>query len=89
MRVRKVIKKPGVNAAISMNINEGSSRVTASSKQDAEEPEVKKEEAKELPDREGTYDELREEATRRLDKEDDRREADRGEQEATEGASDE
>jgi hypothetical protein len=65
MRVRKVVKKPGVNAAISMNINEGSSRVTASSKQDAQEPEVKKEEAKELPDREGTYDELREAADKK------------------------
>ena len=51
--------------------------------------EVEGERVQELPDREGTYDELREEATRRLDKEDDRREADRGEQEATEGASDE
>ena len=43
----------------------------------AERPEVKREEAKELPDREGTYDELREEATRQQ------------EREATEGDNDE
>ena len=65
MKVRKVIQKPGLNAAISMNVDEGSSRVTASSKQDAEGSEGITEEATELPDREGTYDELREAAEKK------------------------
>jgi hypothetical protein len=55
MRIRKVIDKDGVNAAISVNVNEPG-RVTAES-------------GTELPDREGTYDELREEATKKVEEE--------------------
>jgi hypothetical protein len=50
---------------------------------------LKKERARELPDREGTYDELREEATRRRDKEVRRGEAAAEVKEANEGVTDE
>jgi hypothetical protein len=56
MRIRKVVDKDGVNAAVAVNVNEPGSVTAASS--------VQKEEGTELPDREGTYDELREEATK-------------------------
>jgi hypothetical protein len=54
MRIRKVVDKDGVNAAVAVNVGEPGSVNAASS--------VQKEEGKELPDREGTWDELREEA---------------------------
>jgi hypothetical protein len=50
---------------------------------------VKGERGRELPDREGTYDELREEATRRRDTEVRRGEAAAEVQEANEGVNDE
>ncbi|HEX2232774.1 MAG TPA: hypothetical protein VHG69_05370, partial [Thermoleophilaceae bacterium] len=74
-------RKKGVNAAgavhavISANVNEpGSTHTRVSSRQRVvqrggrtvvESEEVRDEDGTELPDREGTYDELREEATRR------------------------
>jgi hypothetical protein len=51
--------------------------------------EVKQERGRELPDREGTYDELREEAARRRDSDVRRQEAAAGVQEANEGDTDE
>jgi hypothetical protein len=51
--------------------------------------ELKREEAKELPDREGTYDELREEAARRQETEAGRREAADEVQVAKEGSDSE
>jgi hypothetical protein len=56
MRIRKVVDKEGLNAAVAVNVNEPGSVTAASS--------VQKEKGRELPDREGTYDELREEATK-------------------------
>lgn len=64
MRIRKVVNKDGLNAAVAVNVDEPGSVTAASS--------VQKEEGKELPDREGTWDELREEATK-------------GEEQSTEG----
>jgi hypothetical protein len=66
MRFRKVVNKDGVNAAVAVNVNEPGSVTAASSTQGPEE-DVKDEDGRELPDREGTYDELREEATRDAD----------------------
>jgi hypothetical protein len=56
MRIRKVVDKDGLNAAVAVNVGEPGSVTAASS--------VQEEEGRELPDREGTYDELREEATK-------------------------
>jgi hypothetical protein len=65
MRIRKVIDKDGVNAVVAVNVNEPGSVTAASSTQRAgESEEVKDEAGRELPDREGTYDELREEANK-------------------------
>jgi division protein CdvB (Snf7/Vps24/ESCRT-III family) len=68
MRIRKIIDEDGVKAAVAVNVNEPGSVTAASSSQGAEVEEdaekVKDESGRELPDREGTYDELREEATR-------------------------
>jgi division protein CdvB (Snf7/Vps24/ESCRT-III family) len=67
MRVRKAIDKDGVKAAVAVNVDEPGSVTAASSTQraaDDEAEEVKEEDGRELPDREGTYDELREEATK-------------------------
>jgi hypothetical protein len=75
MRIRKVIDKDGVNAAVAVNVNEPGSVTAATSKQRAGK-DVKDEDGRELPDREGTYDELREESTKDAD-------------EATEGEQDE
>jgi hypothetical protein len=63
MRFRKVVKKDGVNAAVAVNVNEPGSVTAVSSTQGSKEG-VKDEDGQELPDREGTYDELREEATK-------------------------
>ena len=64
MRIRKTIDKDGVNAAIAVNVNEPGSVTAASSTQGEK---VADESGTELPDREGTYDELREEATKEVD----------------------
>jgi hypothetical protein len=65
MRVRRGVKKDGVNVAVAVNVDEPASVTAASSTQRAgEDEEVAEESGQELPDREGTYDELREEATR-------------------------
>jgi hypothetical protein len=69
MRIRKVIDKDGVNAAVSVNVNEPGTVTAASSTQRADEEQVAEETGTELPDREGTYDELREEATRKVEEE--------------------
>ena len=74
MRMRKRINKrierdedglqvsASVNAVVSANIGEPGSVTAASSRQEAKSPSVDDEHARELPDREGTYDELREAA---------------------------
>jgi hypothetical protein len=65
MRIRRGVKKDGMNVAVSVNVNEPGSVTAASSTQHAgEEQEVTRETGQELPDREGTWDELREEATK-------------------------
>jgi hypothetical protein len=66
MRIRRVIDKDGVNAAVAVNVNEPGSVTAASSTQrvGSDDEEVTEETGRELPDREGTYDELREEATK-------------------------
>jgi hypothetical protein len=74
-RTKGVNAASSVNAVVSANVNEpGSSRTRVSSRQrvvqrggrtHVESEEVRSEDGSELPDREGTYDELREEATRR------------------------
>ncbi len=65
MRIRKVIDKDSVNAAVAVNVNEPGSVTAASSTQRAgDRDDVKDETGRELPDREGTYDELREEANK-------------------------
>jgi hypothetical protein len=53
MRLRRGVKKKGVNVSVAVNVNEPGSVTAVSSEQGTE-----------LPDREGTYDELREEATK-------------------------
>ena len=69
MRIRKVIDKDGVNAAVSVNVNEPGRVTAASSTQGPGGEEVAEETGTELPDREGTYDELREEATKKVEEE--------------------
>jgi hypothetical protein len=74
-RMKGVNAASSVNAVVSANVNEpGSTRTRVSSRQrvvqrggrtHVESEEVRSEDGTELPDREGTYDELREEATRR------------------------
>jgi hypothetical protein len=74
-RKKGVNAASAVNAVISANVNEpGSTRTRVTSRQRVvqrggrtvvESDEVREEDGTELPDREGTYDELREEATRR------------------------
>ena len=66
MRIRKTIDEGGVNAAVAVNVNEPGSVTAASSTQDEE---VGDESGTELPDREGTYDELREQATKQVEEE--------------------
>jgi hypothetical protein len=94
-----------VNAVVSVNVGEDGSTTRATSRQSlqregeaAAEPEGREssgsqppadDRAQELPDREGTYDELREEAARRRDREARRREAAAEVQEANEGDTDE
>jgi hypothetical protein len=68
MRIRKTIDSDGVNAAVSVNVNEPGAVTAASSTQEPEDREqVAEETGTELPDREGTYDELREEATKQVE----------------------
>jgi hypothetical protein len=74
-RIKGIRAAGGLNAVVSGNVNEpGSTRTRVSSRQRivqrggrtvVESEEVTDEDGTELPDREGTYDELREEATRR------------------------
>jgi hypothetical protein len=76
-RKKGVNTASAVNAVVSANVNEpGSKRTRVSSRQRVvqrggrtvvESEEVRDEDGTELPDREGTYDELREEATRKQD----------------------
>jgi hypothetical protein len=65
MRLRRGVKKDGVNVSVAVNVNEpGSVTAVSSTQRDGTDEEVAREEGQELPDREGTYDELREEATK-------------------------
>ena len=68
MRLRRGVKKDGVNVSVAVNVNEpGSVTAVSSSQRAGEDEEVAREHGEELPDREGTYDELREEATKDAD----------------------
>ena len=65
MRIRKTIDSDDVKAAIAVNVGEQGSVTAASSTQKVDDEEVREEDGQELPDREGTYDELREEAAKK------------------------